>query len=61
MFISGIVRLINLIEAKRQTLPEINVYTCLFGSIEYVSTKRMELLLKRDHNDLTCQIALIVL
>ena len=34
-FISGKVRLLILIEAKRQTLPEINVYTRLFGSIEY--------------------------
>ena len=35
-FISGKVRLLILIEAKRQTLPEINVYTRLFGSIEKV-------------------------
>ena len=35
-FISGKVRLLILIEAKRQTLPEINVYTRLFGSIEYI-------------------------
>ena len=37
-FISGKVRLLILIEAKRQTLPEINVYTRLFGSIEYLWT-----------------------
>ena len=35
-FVSGKVRLLILIEAKRQTLPEINVYTRLFGSIEYL-------------------------
>ena len=38
-FISGKVRLLILIEAKRQTLPEINVYTRLFGSIEYVQRR----------------------
>ena len=37
--ISGKVRLLILIEAKRQTLPEINVYTRLFGSIEYLVEK----------------------
>ena len=35
-FISGKVCFLTLIEAKRQTLQEINVYTCLFGSIEYI-------------------------
>ena len=35
-FISDKVCLLILIEAKRQTLPEINVYTRLFGSIEYL-------------------------
>ena len=38
-FISGKVCLLTLIEPKRQTLPEISVYTCLFGSIEYMSVK----------------------
>ena len=33
-FISGQVCLLTLLEPKRQTWPEINVYTRLFGSIE---------------------------
>ena len=35
-FISGQVCLVTLIEPKRQTWPEINMYTRLFGSIEYI-------------------------
>ena len=36
MFISGQVCLLGSIKVKRQTWPEINVYTRLFGSIEYI-------------------------
>ena len=36
-FISGQVCLLGSIKVKRQTLPEINVYTRLFGSIEYMN------------------------
>ena len=43
-FISGKVRLLILIEAKRQTLPEINVYTRLFGSIEYALAQQKKIL-----------------
>ena len=35
-FISGQVCLLGSIKVKRQTWPEINVYTRLFGSIEYM-------------------------
>ena len=35
MFISGKVCILTLIEAKRQTLPEINIQGCLFRALEY--------------------------
>ena len=35
MFISSKVCILTLIEAKRQTLPEINVQGCLFRALEY--------------------------
>ena len=34
MFISGKVCLLGSIKVKRQTLPEIKVYTCLFSTLE---------------------------
>ena len=37
-FISGQVCLLGSIKVKRQTWPEINVYTRLFGSIEYAGS-----------------------
>ena len=35
-FISGKVCLLTLIEPKRQTLPEINMHACLFGTLKYL-------------------------
>ena len=42
--ISGKVCHLTLIEPKRQTLPEINVYTRLFGSIEYALAQQKKIL-----------------
>ena len=39
MFISGNVCLLTLIEAKRQTLPKINVHGQLFGTLNWVVNK----------------------